>query len=104
MKVSLNWLRDFVDIDVTEDELCARLVSCGFEVEEVIRLADNCKRVVVGRIEGLEKHPDADKLQICRINVGDEVIQIVTGANNIKVGDLIPVGCAFSISSSKTIE
>lgn len=91
MKVSLNWLRDFVDIDVTEDELCARLVSCGFEVEEVIRLADNCKRVVVGRIEGLEKHPDADKLQICRINVGDEVIQIVTGANNIKVGDLIPV-------------
>lgn len=91
MKVSLNWLRDFVDIDVTDEELSAKLVSCGFEVEEIIRLADNCKRVVVGRIEKLEKHPDADKLQICQINVGSEVIQIVTGANNIKVGDLIPV-------------
>ncbi|MDE6967570.1 MAG: phenylalanine--tRNA ligase subunit beta, partial [Clostridia bacterium] len=73
------------------DELCAKLVSVGFEVEEVIKQADNCKNCVVGRIEKLEPHPDADKLQVCAINVGSEVLQIVTGASNIKVGDLVPV-------------
>ena len=97
MKVSFNWLKDFVDIDITPEELADRLVTCGFEVEEIINLAENCKRVVVGRIESITKHPDADKLQICMIDVGQEVLQIVTGANNIAVGDLVPVALDGSV-------
>lgn len=91
MLVSLDWLKDYVDIYCSVEELSEKLVSAGFEVEEIIRQADNCKNVVVGRIDGLSPHPDADKLQVCAINIGSEVIQIVTGANNIKVGDLVPV-------------
>ena len=91
MLISLDWLKDYVDINCSVDELCAKLVSVGFEVEEVIKQADNCKKCVVGKIEKLEPHPDADKLQICQINIGSEIIQIVTGANNVKVGDLVPV-------------
>ena len=91
MLISVDWLKDYVDINCSIEELCAKLVSVGFEVEEVIRQADNCKNCVVGRIEKLEPHPDADKLQVCAINIGSEVIQIVTGATNVKVGDLVPV-------------
>lgn len=91
MLISLDWLSDYVDIDCDAETLSAKLVSAGFEVEEVIKLNDKCKNVVVGRIEALDKHPDADKLQICQIDIGKEITQIVTGANNIKVGDLVPV-------------
>lgn len=90
MLISIDWLKDYVDIDCSIDELCAKLVSVGFEVEEVRRQSDNCKKCVVGRIEKLQPHPDADKLQICDINVGNEILQIVTGATNVKVGDLVP--------------
>ena len=90
MLVSIEWLKDYVDIDCTIEVLSDKLVSAGFEVEDVIRQADNCKRVVVGKIEKLEAHPDADKLQICSINIGSEMVQIVTGATNISVGDHVP--------------
>lgn len=91
MLISLDWLSDYVDIDCDVETLSAKLVSAGFEVEEIIKLNDKCKNVVVGRIEALNKHPDADKLQVCQINIGSEVTQIVTGADNIKLGDLVPV-------------
>lgn len=90
MLVSLDWLKDYVDIDCSIDELCAKLVSAGFEVEEVIKQADNCKKVVVGKIDKLEPHPDSDHLQICAINIGTEVVQIVTGADNVFEGALVP--------------
>ena len=90
MLISIDWLKDYVDIDCTIEVLSDKLVSAGFEVEGVTRQADNCKRVVVGRIDNLEKHPDADKLQICTINIGSENVQIVTGATNISIGDLVP--------------
>lgn len=92
MKISLDWLKDWVDIDCSVDELAAKLVSAGFEVEEIIEQGADCVNVVVGRIDALSKHKDADKLQICSINIGkDENIQIVTGAQNVNVGDLVPV-------------
>lgn len=92
MIVTLNWLKDYVDIDCSVEVLAEKLVSAGFEVEEITKLADACKGVVVGRIESLSKHPDADKLQICDINIGKaENVQIVTGADNVSVGDLVPV-------------
>lgn len=92
MLVSIEWLKDFVDIDCSPEELQEKLVRSGFEIEDIIKTGENCKNVVVGRIETLEKHPDADKLQICSINVGgSENVQIVTGADNVSVGDLVPV-------------
>lgn len=98
MKVSLNWLKDFVDIDITVEELSQKLVSAGFEVEEIIDKASQMKNVVLGKIEKLTKHPDADKLQICSINVGKaENVQIVTGAQNVSEGDLVPVAMDNSL-------
>ncbi|MEG1527683.1 MAG: phenylalanine--tRNA ligase subunit beta [Clostridia bacterium] len=91
MKTTLNWLRDYCDIDVSVEELCARLVNAGFEVEEVKYLGEGFSNVVVGKITKISKHPDADKLQICELDVGDEILQIVTGATNVQVGDVVPV-------------
>ena len=98
MKVSLSWLKDFVDIDVTVEELADKLVSAGFEVEEIIDSSANMKNVVLGKIVKLEKHPDADKLQICQIDVGaKELVQIVTGAQNVHEGDLVPAALDNSL-------
>ncbi|MBD5100084.1 MAG: phenylalanine--tRNA ligase subunit beta [Clostridiales bacterium] len=98
MKVSLSWLKDFVDIDVTVEELADKLVGAGFEVEEIIKSGDSMKNVVLGKIVKLEKHPDADKLQICQIDIGkDELVQIVTGAQNVSEGDLVPAALHNSL-------
>ena len=93
MKAPLSWLKDYVDIDVSAEELKDKLFSCGFEVEELIDVGAAIDRCVVGRITSLEKHPDADKLQICKLDCGKfgSDIQIVTGADNVHVGDLVPV-------------
>ncbi len=91
MKISLNWLRRYVDIDVPVEELCDKMVMSGFEVESIEDLSTTMRNVVVARIEKLEKHPDADKLQICTMNIGaDEPVQIVTGADNVFEGALVP--------------
>lgn len=92
MKVPYSWLKDFVDIDVTPLELADKLVKAGFEIEEIVDLKAQYQNIVVGRIDGLERHPNADKLQICDINVGPlGKRQIVTGAKNVAVGDIVPV-------------
>lgn len=93
MKVPFSWLKDYVDIDITAQELTDKLFSCGFEVEELIYVGAEIDRCVVGRIESMEKHPDADKLKICHLNCGEygSDIQIVTGADNVKPGDVVPV-------------
>ena len=91
MLISLNWLKSYVDIDVPVDELCDRMVMAGFEVESITDLSESMRNVVVGRIQQLEKHPDADKLQICQIDIGAaEPVQIVTGADNVFVGAYVP--------------
>lgn len=98
MKVSLEWLNEFVDINVSVEDLAAKLVSAGFEVEEIIDQSANMKNVVLGRIESLSKVEKADKLQCCQINIGKaDLVQIVTGANNIAVGDLVPVALDNSL-------
>ena len=91
MLISLNWLKSYVDIDVPVAELCDRMVMSGFEVESITDLSETMRNVVVGRIVKLEKHPDADKLQICQIDIGaDEPVQIVTGADNVFEGAYVP--------------
>ncbi|MBU1446238.1 phenylalanine--tRNA ligase subunit beta [Patescibacteria group bacterium] len=93
MKVSLNWIKDFVDIDTTkEPQKLADLITVRTaEVEEVADLAGNFKNMVVGKIEKIGPHPDADKLQVTQTNVGGKTLQIVCGASNIYEGMLAPV-------------
>ncbi len=91
MKMSLNWLKRYVDIDVPVEELCDKMIMSGFEVEDIENLADTMNNVVAARIVKLEKHPDADKLQICTMDIGkEEPIQIVTGATNVFEGAIVP--------------
>ena len=91
MKISLRWLKRYVDIDVPVDDLCSRMIMSGFEVESVEDLSASMNRVVAARILKLEKHPDADKLQLCSMDVGGEApIQIITGADNVFEGALVP--------------
>ena len=92
MKTPLKWLKRYVDIDIPLEELCNRMVLCGFEVEETIDLSQTMRNVVVGKILKIERHPDADKLVVCQVDVGQEnPVQIVTGAANVFEGALVPV-------------
>lgn len=85
-------MKDYIDTDLSAEEVSEKMVGIGTAVEDVTDLSENTKNVVVGKILSIEKHPDADKLQICMIDIGqDEPVQIVTGAHNISVGDLVPV-------------
>lgn len=99
MKVSLNWIKDFVDIDPKkEPQKLADLITVRTaEVEEVEDLAGNFDNMVVGKIEKIEPHPDADKLQVTQTNVGGKTLQIVCGANNIYEGMLAPVAMSGSM-------
>ena len=91
MKISLNHLKRYVDINVPVDELCDRMIMAGFEVESVERQGENMVNVVAARILKITPHENSDHLQICQMDVGaDEPVQIVTGAQNISEGDLVP--------------
>ena len=97
MKISVSWLKQYVDIDVTPQELCDKMTMAGFEIEEMQDLSQSMKNVAVGRIEKLEKHPDADRLKICQVNVGNKTVQIVTGADNVFEGALVPAALDNSL-------
>ncbi len=91
MKVQLSWLKDYVDIDVTPKQFAEDITMSGTMVESVEQQGEDIINVVVGKILKIEKHPDADKLVVCQVDVGDEVVQIVTGATNVFEGAVIPV-------------
>lgn len=92
MKVPVKWLKDYVNIDIAPKELGDKLTLSGSKVEEVITSGDEIQNVVTGKLMKIEPHPDAEKLVICQLNVGSaELVQIVTGANNMKEGDIVPV-------------
>ena len=92
MNTSLSWIKMFVpDLDVTAQEYTDAMTLSGTKVEGYELLDADLENIVIGQIEKIEKHPDADKLIICQVNVGNEVTQIVTGAPNVKEGDKVPV-------------
>ncbi len=100
MKAPFSWLKDYVDIDVSAQELAEKLFSCGFEVEELSYLGEKINRVVVGEIKALTPHPDSDHMQICTVDCGEAYgreLQIVTGAPNVYVGMKTP--CALDNST-----
>jgi len=91
MKISLNQLKTYVEINVPAEEMCEKMVMAGFEVESIEKQGENLKNVVAAKIVDIKPHEDSDHLQICQMDIGaDELVQIVTGAQNIAVGDLVP--------------
>lgn len=92
MLVPIEWLKDYIDLDVTTEEFCDRMIMSGSNLETCEHFCEEMENVVVGKIEKIEKHPDADKLVVCMLNVGkEEPVQIVTGAPNVFEGALVPV-------------
>ena len=92
MNTTLSWIKAYVpELSCTDQEYCDAMTMSGTKVESYERLDRNLEKIVVGQIEKIEKHPDADKLIVCQVNIGAEPIQIVTGAPNVKEGDKVPV-------------
>ncbi|MGD9066354.1 MAG: phenylalanine--tRNA ligase subunit beta, partial [Desulfobacterales bacterium] len=91
MKVSLSWLKDYIAINMDAAELAEALTMVGLEVESVANRYDYLGSVVVGRIEEMSPHPNADKLRICRVNTGDQILSVVCGAPNVQTGMLAPL-------------
>lgn len=91
MLLPINWLKDYVDIEVDSKTLSDKLTMSGSHVESIISLKENMKNIVVGRIESIKAHENADKLIICKVNIGSELLDIVTAAKNVDEGDYIPL-------------
>ena len=90
MNTSLSWIKAYVpDLNVTAQEYADAMTLSGTKVEGYERLDADLDKIVVGQIDKIEKHPDADKLIICQVNVGTGIVQIVTGAPNVKEGDKV---------------
>lgn len=91
MRISLNWLKDYVGIEVSAEELAHQLTTLGLEIASIERPGASISEIYVGKILSMEPHPDADKLVVCRTDVGQaEPLQIVCGAKNMKPGDRVP--------------
>lgn len=108
MLVSLKWLKDYVDIELPVEELADKLTMAGLEVDSIKEVKPEFTGVVAGKIISLAKHPDADKLSLCEVSTGKEVLPIVCGAPNTAVGQKVPlarVGAVlpggFKVKSSK---
>ena len=97
MRVPLSWLKDFVDYTGTPEDLAGRLGTSGFEIDGLHRLGapnedGNHANFIIGRVEHFEKHPNADRLRLCRVDTGgDDLRQIVCGASNFAIGDIVVV-------------
>ena len=91
MKVTLNWLKQYVDFNWSPAELAERLTMLGLEVEGVHKVAGEFDGIVVAQVITRDKHPNADKLSVCRVNDGRGERQIVCGAQNFKAGDKVPL-------------
>ncbi len=92
MRISLNWLRNLVDINLSPEDLSEKLTLAGFEVEDIEDLRTWADGVVVGKVLSCEQHPNADKLRVCTVDIGEaEPSQIVCGAPNVKAGLFVPV-------------
>jgi phenylalanyl-tRNA synthetase beta chain len=91
MKVSLNWLRDYVDIEMPPEELGQLLTMTGSEVEGIEPVGQSLEDIVVAKIVAIEPHPQADRLAVCRVDSGENNVQVVCGAPNLEVGAAVPL-------------
>jgi phenylalanyl-tRNA synthetase beta chain len=91
MLVSLKWLKDYVDIKITAEELAEKLTMAGLEVDEIKTIRPSFSGVVVAKIISVQPHPNADKLSLCDITDNSQTYRVVCGAKNIKAGDIVPL-------------
>lgn len=98
MNLSKKWLNDYVELDVSDKQFADDMTISGSKVEGYEQEGEELVNIVVGKVESLERHPDSDHLWICQINVGkEENLQIVTGAQNLTAGDIVPVALDNSV-------
>ena len=97
MIVTYNWLKEFVDFDFTPQQLCDRLTMAGLEVDALVNIGGDLDSVIVAQLDAVEAHPDADRLTVCQVNTGTDVVQVVCGATNHKTGDLIALAQPGSV-------
>jgi phenylalanyl-tRNA synthetase beta chain len=91
MRVSVNWLEDYVNIDVSPHDLAERLTMAGLEVEALDPVGHSIQDIVAARILSVTRHPDADRLFLCRVDAGDGEVPVVCGAPNLEEGTLVPM-------------
>ena len=92
MKVPLSWLKEFVNLDdLTAEEIAKELTLAGSEISSIEKVGGDINGVIIGKVLSVRKHPDADKLSICEVNIGDETLSIVCGAPNVREGIFVPV-------------
>ena len=91
MNISYEWLKELIDIPYTPEELSKIMTAQGMTVDGLKKVGMSYDNVVIGKLLEVAEHPQADKLHVCKVDVGDEVLQIVCGAPGIKVGDTVPV-------------
>lgn len=91
MKVSYNWLNELVDLEVSPQETAEKLTLIGLEVEEIEEYGSQLEGVIVGQINEVKNHPNADRLSLCMVNLGAEEVQIACGADNVAAGQKVPV-------------
>lgn len=105
MKFSESWLREYVQLNLSREEISDRLTMTGLEVESLKPVADYFSQVVIGKVLNLKKHPDADQLKICEVDIGhDTALTIVCGATNVKVGMKAPVAMIGAVLANKSIQ
>ena len=92
MKVSYDWLNEYLDLDVEPRDLAEKIARTSVDINDVYSLSDGLKKLVVGEVETCEPHPDSDHLHVCSVNVGEEEpLQIVCGAPNVAAGQKVIV-------------
>ena len=104
MKFSENWLRSMVDPKLTTSELADLLTFGGIEIEGVTPAAPAFERVVVGEVLSVEKHPNADRLNVCQVNAGVAPLTIVCGAPNVRAGMRVPTALVGAVLPGLTIK
>ena len=97
MRVPYRWIKEYCDIDASPLTFAHRITMTGTKCEGFENAADKIRNVVVGKVVSIERHPDSDHLWICRIDIGGETVQIVTGAQNVKAGDTVPAALHGSL-------
>ncbi len=90
MKISLKWLKEYIDLDLDSNAIAQKLTDAGIEVEEIIERGPRLEKVVVGLVKEVNKHPDADRLSVCKVYDGSEDQQVICGAPNVQAGQHIP--------------
>jgi phenylalanyl-tRNA synthetase beta chain len=97
MRISLNWLKQYVEVNKLPEELAHSLTMLGFEVESIEYLGNKYRQFVVGKVVDVQKHPKADKLTVCQVDIGTEKLQIVCGAPNVANSQIVAIGLADAI-------